>query len=354
LDDPSQFSNIPAGDIASYDVLKDASATAIYGSRGANGVIIVNTKKGRAEQTTVEYSGYIGLDKQAKKFNLLTGNEWREAVKNPGSFDKGANTDWQDAITRVAFSQNHNLAVSGGTQHFNYRASASYLDQDGIVINTGKQQTGLRFNAEQKAFDNKLNIQFSLEYTQTNRKYADYSIFNKVFSTPPVYPVYNPDGSYFEFSDIEQFNPVQHQMEQLNDGKEYLTLLYAAINYEILKGLKIGVTGSLSHFNQQTHFFQPEYPVEGNVNHAYDGNSNEDTKRGDIHINYATHFGKHNLELTGVSEYNKFTNNNFGVGGQQYLIPQIQDNDLGSSINPLFNRLGSYKEEYTLISFLGD
>ena len=73
LDDPSQFSNIPASDIASYDVLKDASATAIYGSRGANGVIIVNTKKGKAQQAKVEYNGFVGLDKQAKYFDLLTG-----------------------------------------------------------------------------------------------------------------------------------------------------------------------------------------------------------------------------------------------------------------------------------------
>ena len=353
LDDPSQFSNIPASDIASYDVLKDASATAIYGSRGANGVIIVNTKKGRAQQAKVEYNAYAGMDNQAKYFNLLTGDQWRKAVKDPGSFDKGANTDWQRALTRNAYSQSHNVAVSGGTDNFNYRASANYLNQQGIVINSGKEETGLRFNAEQKALDKKLDIQLSIEYTQTNRKYTDYGIFNKVFSTPPVYPVYNDDGSFFEFADFEQFNPVQHQTEQLNNGKEYFTIVNAIINYEILKGLKIGATGSLSHFNQQTHFFQPAYPAEGTVNHAYDGNSDEDSKKGDIHIDYTNHFGKHNIEITGVSEYNDFTNNNFNAGSQQYLIPQIQDNDLGSSINPLFNTLGSHKEEYVLVSFLG-
>ena len=352
LDNPSQLSNISAADIASYDVLKDASATAIYGSRGANGVIIVNTKKGQAGQMKVEYNGYVGLDKQAKKFDLLTADEWRKAVKNPESFDKGANTDWQDALTRTAYSHSHNLAVSGGTKNFNYRASLSYLNQEGIVINTGKEQTGLHFNAEQKSLNDRLDIQFGIEYTQTNRQYADYSIFNKVFSTPPVYPVYNPDGSFFAFSDIEQFNPVEHQVQQLNSGKEYLTLLYGTINYQLFKRLKLGVTGSLSHFNKQTHWFQPAYPVEGNVSNAYDGNSNEDSKKGDVHLNYSNQFSKHNIGVTGVYEYNDFTNNNFGAGGQQYLIPQIQDNDLGGTLNPLFNGIGSYKEEYTLISFL--
>jgi iron complex outermembrane receptor protein len=135
LSNASQLSNIPAGDIASYDILKDASAAAIYGSRGANGVIIVNTKKGQGEQTKVEYNGYVGLDKQAKYYNLLTGDEWRKAVDDPGTLDKGANTDWQRALTQTAFSQSHNVSVSGGTKNFNYIASLSYLNQQGVVIN---------------------------------------------------------------------------------------------------------------------------------------------------------------------------------------------------------------------------
>jgi len=353
LDDPSQLSNIPAGDIASYNVLKDASASAIYGSRGANGVIIINTKKGVAGKTTVEYNGSIGLDVQAKKFDLLNAAQWKQATGDPSSIDKGGNTDWQDALVHPAFSQVHNIAVSGGTQTFNYRASGIYSNQDGIVINTGKQQTGLSFDAEQKSLNDKLHIQVGINYTQTNRKLVDHSIFNKVFSTPPVYPVYNPDGSYFEFTGIEQFNAVEHQQEQLNQSKEYLTLLHATVEYELIKGLKIGTTGSLSHFNAQSHFFAPAYPVENSVNIAYDNNSNEDSKKGDIHLNYVNQFGKHHFEFTGVGEYNNFTNSSFGAGGEHYLIPVIQDNDLGGSLTPQFNTLGSYKEEYVLVSFLG-
>jgi TonB-linked SusC/RagA family outer membrane protein len=353
LDDPNQLNNIPPGDIASYDVLKDASATAIYGSRGANGVIIVNTKKGQSGQIKVDYDGYVGVEKQAKEYNFLNGDEWRKAVKDPGSFDKGANTDWQRAINRTALSHSHSLGISGGAKGFNYRGSVSYIDQQGIIINTGKQQIGLRFNAQQRALNDKLEFQVGIVNTQTNRSLLNYGNISKIFNTPPVYPVYNPDGSYFAFNDFEQFNAVEHLTLETNKAKEYLSLLYGTVNYELIRGLRLGVTGSISHFNSQTVFFQPSYPLEGNNNNASAGNYNTDSRKGDMHINYIKDFGKHNLNLTGVYENNFFTNNNFTGGGQQYLVPANENNSLGSSINPIFNRINSYKEEYKLISFLG-
>ncbi len=353
LDDPNQLNNIPPGDIASYDVLKDASATAIYGSRGANGVIIVNTKRGQSGQVKVDYDAYVGVEKQSKKFDFLSGDEWRKAVKDPGSFDKGANTDWQDEINRTAFSHSHSLGISGGAKGFNYRGSLSYIDQQGIIINTGKQQIGLRFNAQQKVLDDRLEFQVGVVNTQTNRNLLNYGNISKIFNTPPVYPVYNADGSYFTFSDFEQFNAVEHLNLETNKAKEYLTLLYGTVNYELIRGLRAGVTGSISHFNTQGSFFQPSYPGEANNNNASTGNENKDSKKGDIHINYIKDFGKHNLNLTGVYEYNYFTYNSFGGGGQQYLVEANENFNLGSSINPIFNRIGSYGEEYKLISFLG-
>ncbi|HEU5054149.1 MAG TPA: TonB-dependent receptor [Hanamia sp.] len=352
LDDPNEIANIPSNDILSYDVLKDASATAIYGSRGANGVIIINTKKGKSGKALVEYDGYVGMDKQSKKYDFLTAAEWRKAVTNPGSFDKGANTDWVDAITRVAYSQSHNVAVSGGANGFNYRASVNYLNQQGIIINSGKEQYGLRFNAQQKAINDKLELQVGILSTQTNRKLTNYGNVSKVYNTPPVYPVYNPDGTYFAFSDFEQYNAVEHINEELNKGTEYLTILYGTANYQLFDGLKGGVTGSLSHFNRQNRFFQPSFPLEGNVNNANDNTYNEDSKKGDIHLNYLKDFGEHNIGATAVYEYNYFTNNSFSAGGQQFIVPENQDNNLGSG-NSLYNSIGSYREEYKLISFLG-
>ena len=354
LDNPDILNNMAPGDIASYDVLKDASATAIYGSRGANGVIIVNTKKGQAGQAKVEYNGYIGIDHQAKKLDILNAAQWRAATGAAGAaIDKGANTDWQDAITRTAFTQSHNVAVSGGSKGFNYRGSVSYINQEGIVINSGKEGYGVRFNAQQKALDDKLEILVGLDYTATTRKLTNYGNISKIFNTPPVYPIKNADGSYYAFTDFEVFNPVEHMNMEYNRGYEYLTLLNATANYEFIKGLKAGVTGSVSHFNDQTHFYQPAFPVEGNVDNASDGNYNTDSKKGDFHINYNRQFGDHSLGVTGVYEYSYFSNSNIVASGQNFLVPQNQDNNFSGAIDPGRVSAGSYKEEYKLISFLG-
>jgi len=360
LDDPNQLSNIPAGDIASYDVLKDVSATAIYGSRGANGVIIINTKKGLAGKSRVEYNGYAGRDHIEKGFNLLTADEWRAAVKTiPGitqstidGLDHGANTDWLKAITRNAYTHSHNIAVSGGTGSFNYRASLTYMDQQGIVINTGKEQIGLRFSAQQKALNDKLDIQISLLNSNVNRKYADYNIFDYVNTTPPTYPVYNPDGSYFGYYDYDQQNPVAQQMLQTNTAKERLTQYFAKVDYALLKSLKIGTLGSISQLNTQAEFFQPVLPAVNNINNASQTNTNVDSKKGDVHINYQDNFGRHAVSATAVYEYNDFTTSNFNANGQNYLVEDLGDNNLGGG-NPALNKISSYKQEYKIISFLG-
>ncbi|MBS1946884.1 MAG: TonB-dependent receptor [Bacteroidetes bacterium] len=354
LDFPDLLNNIPPGDIESYDILKDASAAAIYGSRGANGVIIVNTKKGTAGKPQVSYNGYVGIQKVAKYLDMLSPNEWRAATGAAGAgIDKGANTDWQKAITQTGMVHSHDVAISGGSKGFTYRGSVNYLNQQGVVINSGKEEYGLRFNAQQKALDDKLEINLGIINTTTNRTLTNYTNITKAFNDVPVYPVRNPDGSYYAFTDFEVFNPVEHINEEYNKSFEHLNLLNGTINYELIKGLKVGATGSVSHFNQQTHFFQPAYPVEGNVNNASDGNYNTDSRKGDLHINYLKDFGQHTIGFTGVYEYNYFTNDYLTATGSNFLVPQNLDNNFTSAIDPTKVSAGSYKEEYKLISFLG-
>ena len=141
-------------------------------------------------------------------------------------------------------------------------------------------------------------------------------------------------------------------MLQTNKGKEYLVQLFGRVDYELIKGLKIGTQGSISHNNLQTQYFQPTFPLVDNINQANQNNSNIDSKKGDLHINYLGDFGKHNISLTGVYEYNDFTNNNFGASGQDFLVEDLNSNFLGGG-NPALNVINSYKQEYKLISFLG-
>lgn len=353
LDDPNQLSYLSPGDILSYDVLKDASASAIYGSRAANGVIMVTTKKGHAGHSIVSYSGILEVDKMSKEYDLLNANEFKKAIGSIASYyDKGGNTNWYDAITRKGITQTHNLSISGGTNNFNYRASGSYINQQGIVINSGRQETNLNFNAEKKALNDRLDIKVNVINSKTIRKYADYSIFTYATNTPPAYPVYNSDGSYFEYNDFDQQNPVARQMLQKNQGIENFKLLSTNIDYNILGGLKLGVTGSLSNYDRLFSFFQPELPGIGNVNNAQKLNENRDSKKGDVHANYLLESGKNRISATAVFEYNYFSYDNFSAKGQQYLIEDQQDNAMQNG-NALYNSISSYKDEYKLASLLG-
>src|SRR5690606_15791663 len=153
------------GDIEAIDILKDASAAAIYGSRGANGVILITTKRGRAGQVTVDYDGTVSSSMMYRKLPLLSADQYRNFIRQNGLNEDAlgnANTDWQDAITRTALSHNHNLAIGGGTENTTYRASVGYLNQEGIVINSGQERITGRINAEHRALQNRLRLGLNL------------------------------------------------------------------------------------------------------------------------------------------------------------------------------------------------
>lgn len=352
LDDPSQFQNIPPDDIASYDVLKDASAAAIYGSRGANGVIIVTTKKGVAGKTVITYDGLVGSSTQSKYYDLLTAPEFLAAIPDTdrASLNKGGNTNWQKAISRTAYQQRHTVSLSGGTNSFNYIASANYSDQQGIILNSDKEQLGLRFSGEAKALNDKLDIKTGIQNVSTTRNLVDYGSFSFLYNSPPTFPVKNPDGTYYTYSDFNEANPVEHIQESYFRAYEYLTLINGSADYNITDALKVGVQGSITRNNVQTHGFVPTFPLEGNVNQAGQAQENTNSYKGNIHINYDKTFGKSTLNLLGGYEYNDYIYDNFLAAGQQYITPEQLDNNLGAG-NSLFNRISSYKDEYLLISF---
>jgi TonB-linked SusC/RagA family outer membrane protein len=350
LDDPNQFQNIPPDDIASYDVLKDASAAAIYGSRGANGVIIVTTKKGSIGKPVITYSGIGGFSKQSKYYDLLTASDLRAYDDTLKSLDQGANTDWQKAITRTAYQQRHAVSFSGGSNSSNYIGSVNYSNQQGIVLNSGKQQLGLRFSGETKALDDKLDIKAGIQNVSTVRDFIDYANFSFMYNAPPTYPVKNPDGSYYAFSDFNEANPVEHIQQSTFRAYEYLTLMNGSVDYNITTALKIGTQGSISRNNVQSHGYVPTFPLEGNVNQAGQAQENTNSYKGNLHLNFDKTFGKSTLNFIAAYEYNDYIYDNFVALGQQYIIPQQEENNLGAG-NSQFNKIGSYKDDYRLISY---
>jgi TonB-dependent starch-binding outer membrane protein SusC len=367
LDDPATFANIPASDIASIDILKDASAAAIYGSRGANGVMMVNTKKGVSGRTTVEYNGSISVDHVAKLYDMADATQWKQGYTKlltsqgatPGAidtaitgYDHGGNTDWQKALLRTGVSTNQSVSITGGSNGFSYRGTVNYFDKQGIVINSGAKQLGLRFTAQQKALNDKLTVQIGLFNTNTIRKLTDYNIFYEAYSSPPVYPVKNADGSYFTYSDFALQNPVQQQAEETQNVTENFTIINALADYEIIPGLKIGVLGSTSQFNSQYEYFEPVFEGVGNSNVGATATGNTDSKKGNAHINYAKSWGKSNFTFTGVYEYNLFENNQNGAVSSNLLLNSIGAWSLQSAPQA-YQHTYSERDESMLISYIG-
>ncbi|MFT4205124.1 MAG: SusC/RagA family TonB-linked outer membrane protein [Chitinophagaceae bacterium] len=361
LPDPNMINTIAPGDIVSYDVLKDASATAIYGARGANGVIIIGTKRGASGKSQVDYSGSVGFDRIAKKYDLLNASEFTaaggttsNAAASPYDFTlSNGNTDWMAAITRTGVSTNHNVGISGGTPTFTYHGSFNYINQQGIVINSGKEMYGINFNATQKALDGKLVITLGVNSNRTNRKYTDPQIFYYALQMPPVAPIYDSSGGYYGFyNSFDVYNPVPKQKMQTNNGTEQTTLLSGGVDYELVKGLKLGAAGAMSFYNRDSNYFQPVMPGYGNINNATKYTENNNSKRGELHAFYVKDFGKHNINATAVYEYNKFIYDNYSASGQNYSYEGYEENNLGAG-NPEKNTISSTKNGYMLISFLG-
>lgn len=357
LDDPNQFQNIPPDDIASYDVLKDASAAAIYGSRGANGVIIVTTKKGSAGKAQISYDGLIGSAVQSKYYDLLNRSQYVDAISQikgvtVSSYDKGGDVDWQKAITRTAMQQRHSVSIMGGTNNFNYVGSANYQDQQGIVLGSDKKQLGLRFAGELKAMDNKLDVKMGIQNVSTNRGLVLYDNFSYMYNAPPTYPIKNANGSYNEFTDFNLENPVEHINEESFRLYEYLTLINGSLDYTIVNGLKIGAQGAISRNNVQGHAFMPTFADQANLNAAEQSNENTNSYKANVHVTYDNTWGKSTLSFFGGYEYNDYLYDNFTAYGRQYITPVQQDNNLGAGVQT-YDAIGSYKDEFELQSLIG-
>ena len=217
------LSRLNPNDIESITVLKDASATAIYGARGANGVVLITTKKGKGGSAmAVDYNYQVSASTLAKKLDLLTADEYREQVNRFGLGNTlgNADTDWQDEVFQTGVAQQHNLSLSGGSAEGSYRLSLGYLDQDGIVINSGTERFTSRLSMNQKTLDGKLTLSGNINVSQQDDNLTPYQqtggfeggLFTNVMKMNPTLPVYDADGNYTFVSNSVR-NPVQAALE---------------------------------------------------------------------------------------------------------------------------------------------
>lgn len=251
---------IAPDDIESIDVLRDASATAIYGSKAANGVIIVTTKKGKGDRSSVSYSGYVAFDKVAKNLEMMNGDEYKAFVTDNGfsmepSEDHGCNTDWQKEVQRTGISMNHNVSINGGSEKTNYSASINYANNQGVVKGTDMKRYIGRAFVETKALRDKLKLSFNVNASVTEQNDVPHmtdgkSVYDAMNYFLPYSPVKKEDGTWFENSTRSQYyNPVSLIEENTDFSKSKRLQTIAKASLQILPELTYDV--DLSYQNEQ-------------------------------------------------------------------------------------------------------
>lgn len=360
----ADISTIAPDDIASIDVLKDASATAIYGNRAANGVIMVTTRRGKSGDMKVNYHGYVGLEKVSSRLNMMDATQLRSFLTANGlSFspadDKGANTNWQDAVEKSsAISQNHNLSFSGGSEKGTYTASLNYTDKQGILQGSSLSRVIARLAFEQSALNDK--VKFGLQVTNSNSNANNTPLRNNVLMQMinhlPVSPVKNDDGTYFEnFTNTGYFNPLAMiENGQDNTKTNVLTAAFTTQvklpfgltynlnlsyqNFNILQGE--AYTSYYSKYNSANFYNNPEPPaVHTLLNFGTNGMASRKSYQNtnkllETFLSWNKEFGEHSLNLVlGYSWQGNTIGDGFQTSSTNFPVDNIGYNNFALS-NP--------------------
>lgn len=366
------LNQIPPTEIASIDVLKDASATAIYGSRGAPGVIIITTKKSALGRTTVEFSSAISYDYIPKKLDMLNADEWwtaAQAIGVPASANHGANTDWYDILTKSGATQNYTLSFGGGTDKFSYRASIAAILQDGVVLNSQNKKYIGRVQATQSALEDKLKLTFNLNsgvsddtrmVQSIGRASFTSNLITNAYVMRPTDPVFNTDGSYFTDPNVFQYlNPYAVAQTVTNENQTDNLFGSLKADLELYEGLTAGWFGSWRKTDSATGYY---IPVASTSSYAIDQkgianvtNNRQNERLMNISLNYKKEFGIHSVNALALYEWqNQAYQGNFAQArGFINDIATYNALQLGDISNVLPGDLSSYKNDRTLVSFLG-
>ncbi|SEH35952.1 SusC/RagA family TonB-linked outer membrane protein [Chryseobacterium culicis] len=359
---PLNFLN--TSDIESITVLKDASAAAIYGARGSNGVVLVTTKRGKKGEPLFTYDTYLGFSSVIKKLDLMSADEYRSAGINK-LYDHGGNTDWQDEIFRNAVSSNHSVSFSKSTETGNYFASISHMDQDGIILNSGFKRTTARLNAEESFFDNK-RLKIKLNLTASDIKEtgipnganagSDGQVIIHALMANPTRSVYDQNGNFTNFNMNAHYNPL-YLLSVYNDKTNTFRVLgNTEATLRILPGLNykfnLGIDKTMSERNTTMYPNITDRTPKGMYVQA---NLDSYNVLLEHYLTYDLSLNKHNFSLLGGFSYQKFktTGTYFGVKNIASqgagISPEINPGYSGEAFIPA----AGYAQENELQSYFG-
>ena len=371
------LSLVNPNDIETFTVLKDASATAIYGSRASNGVIIITTKKGSAGSAPkVSYDGNVSFGKLRSKLDVMTGDEYREYVTNLYGEEKlphelgTANTDWQDEIYRTAISHDHNITISGGLKNMPYRVSLSYTNQNGIIKTSNFERFTASVNLAPAFFDNYLKFNINAKSMVAWNQYADGGVVGSAITMDPTRPVYdnstNVFGGYYQWSTKAEFNnpdwlltknslAPQNPVALLNlkddqaKSKSFIGNIEVDYKFHFLPDLRIHANlGADYSEGRQTTIISP-YSYSNNY-YGWNGTSYEYKYNlsGSAYLQYIKDFneGKHALDVMVGMEEQHFHRTGYEIG-------QGTDPVTGDAYDERKRDNTAYGYHSTLLSYFG-
>ena len=363
--DNNQIASFNSNDIESIDVLKDASATSIYGSRGANGVIIITTKKGTTGAAQVTYDGSVGFQEISHKIALLNAKDWG-IFKNDARINNGKpalytasqldslgqhSTDWQSAALRRAQISNHQISINGGNEKTKYSVSLGVLSQDGIVINSNFNRYNGRVRLDSKV-NERLNVGLNVNASYIDADNA--STITNLLYIPPTVPIYDAKGNYTFVSPYESSvgNPIATLNRSINKSKTSELLASTFADYQLLKGLRAKILVGVDLRDYKNNNYTPSTLFEASnvggiasINASFTRNIlNENT------LTYTTTFGKHNLVLLGGFTQQQSVTEGVVAGVETFTNDIVQFKNLGSG-STLVKPSSSYSK-WALNSFL--
>ena len=356
--------NIATQDVESITVLKDAGSAAIYGTRGANGVILVTTKKGSgtAGVTNVTYDSYVALNIQKPRVDILSTDEFRRSRRGQ---DYGADTDWWDEITRpVSYSLNQYISLDSSTKNGYFGMSVNYKKGNGLDIVSGREEYGGRFVGEQRVLNGRLQFNSSLSARKVHEKWGNNGLFDTALTMNPTIPVKNPDGTYYQpNSPTDIHNPVNDLKENVSEGDRVYILGNADVKLNILQMEQHNLNTSLSYALQyndlKENFYTPSTSSESFWN-GYDGRARINyqkwwTNRLEWLVNYTMTVNEHQLKAVLGYSWERSRWEQSGNENMGFVYDALSYHGIGSGsyLRDGKANLWAGSSESTLIGFFG-
>lgn len=371
------LTNINPNDIASFDILKDGAASAIYGTRGSNGVILVTTKKGSKDGNThTSYSGTFAWDKAKRELDMMSAQDYRDVRLGWGDrgVDLGGNVDWLDAVTRTGFTMQHTLTVSGGNERSNYRVSADYRNANGIDLRSNREEYGARASVMHTTKGGLFTINLNVAPRIIYRDNADWGVFCNAIEANPTTPIMDPENPnlYYNFQgQVVGSNPVELQKLEKNHADTKLLDWDGTVKLNLLPLLaKDGVSNHrLStqimfadhQYSNNDSWFRPSTSTIA-INGGYDGEASRAYSKERQYVvewltNYSTQIAeKHNIKAMAGYSYQYSQYSGFNASNKDFPNDGLGPDNLGSGELAKEEGevlMGSYKNDAKLISFFG-